>query len=166
MLTTMHNREIFLSPLRNQEAVLSSKMEGTISTLDEILEYDAEYGDDDENHAEVRSEIVETILYRRTMLSTQKSIAEGRPVTTSLIKSMHQQLLSYGRGTAKSPGQFKTKQETARSAILPSPRKTFRTGSTCFSNSWETTHIRLSSEPHSRMSSSKPSTHSKTATAG
>lgn len=110
MLTTMHNREIFLAPLRNQEAVLSSKMEGTISTLDEILEYDAEYGDDDDNHAEVRSEIVETILYRRTMLSAQKSIDEGRPVSSSLIKSMHQQLLSYGRGTGKSPGQFKTEQ--------------------------------------------------------
>lgn len=110
MLTTMHNREIFLAPLRNQEAVLSSKMEGTISTLDEILEYDAEYGDDEENHAEVRSEIVETILYRRAMLSAQKSIAEGRPVSASLIKSMHQQLLSYGRGTGKSPGQFKTEQ--------------------------------------------------------
>ncbi len=110
MLTTMHNREIFLAPLRNQEAVLSSKMEGTISTLDEILEYDAEYGDDDENHAEVRSEIVETILYRRTMLSAEKSMSEGRPLSASLIKSMHQQLLSYGRGTGKSPGEYKTEQ--------------------------------------------------------
>ncbi len=111
MLTTMHNREIFLAPLRNQEAVLSSKMEGTISTLDEILEYDAEFGDeDDSSRGEPRSDVVETILYRRTMVAAQKAIAEGRPISSSLIKSMHQQLLSYGRGITKSPGQFKTEQ--------------------------------------------------------
>ena len=32
MLQGMHNNEIFLAPLRNQEAVLSSRMEGTFST--------------------------------------------------------------------------------------------------------------------------------------
>ncbi|RKX34402.1 MAG: hypothetical protein DRP71_07290 [Verrucomicrobia bacterium] len=37
MLKGMHNSEIFLAPLRGQEAVISSRMEGTISTLDEIL---------------------------------------------------------------------------------------------------------------------------------
>lgn len=111
MLTTMHNREIFIAPLRNQEAVLSSKMEGTISTLDEILEYDAEYGEEDDSpRGETRSDVVETILYRRTMVAAQKAIAEGRPISSSLVKSMHQQLLSYGRGITKSPGQFKTEQ--------------------------------------------------------
>ena len=33
-LVHLHNRELFLAPLRNQEAVLSSRMEGTISTVD------------------------------------------------------------------------------------------------------------------------------------
>ena len=35
-LSSLHNPELFLAPLRNQEAVLSSRMEGTISTIDEI----------------------------------------------------------------------------------------------------------------------------------
>lgn len=43
MLRGMHNSEILLAPLRNQEAVISSRMEGTISTMDEILQYQAEY---------------------------------------------------------------------------------------------------------------------------
>lgn len=32
MLKNMHNSEIFLAPLRNQEALISSRMEGTITT--------------------------------------------------------------------------------------------------------------------------------------
>ena len=44
MLKTMHNSEILLAPMRNQEAVISSRMEGTISTMDEILKYEADHG--------------------------------------------------------------------------------------------------------------------------
>ena len=46
MLKNIHNNEILLAPLRNQEAVISSRMEGTISTLDEIMQYEADYSDD------------------------------------------------------------------------------------------------------------------------
>ena len=44
MLKNMYNSEILLAPLRNQEAVISSRMEGTVSTMDEILEYEANFG--------------------------------------------------------------------------------------------------------------------------
>ena len=37
MLKSMHSSDILLAPLRNQEAVVSSRMEGTVSTLDEVL---------------------------------------------------------------------------------------------------------------------------------
>src|SRR3989339_428809 len=37
MLLGMHNSEILLAPLRHKEAVISSRIEGTISTLDEVL---------------------------------------------------------------------------------------------------------------------------------
>jgi hypothetical protein len=37
MLRGVHNSKIHLAPLRNQKAVMSSRMEGTISTMDEIL---------------------------------------------------------------------------------------------------------------------------------
>ena len=43
MLKNMHNSEILLAPLRNQEAVISSRMEGTVSTMDEILKYEADH---------------------------------------------------------------------------------------------------------------------------
>ncbi len=109
MLKAMHNSEILLAPLRNQEAVISSRMEGTISTMDEILQYQAEHAEA-ETSTEVRSEVIETILYRRALNAAQKQLQDGYPLSASLVKSMHRQLLSFGRGANKSPGQFKQEQ--------------------------------------------------------
>lgn len=109
ILKTMHNSEILLAPLRDQEAVISSRMEGTISTMDEILQYQAEFGDIN-NTTEIRHEVIETILYRRALNAVQKQLQDGYPLSSSLIKSMHHQLLSFGRGAHKLPGQFRNNQ--------------------------------------------------------
>lgn len=109
VLKNLHNNEILLAPLRNQEAVISSRIEGTISTMDEILQYEAD--EDQQNiNANVRSDVVETILYQRALKNAQKGLTDGYEISASFIKMMHQQLLSYGRGAAKSPGQFKIEQ--------------------------------------------------------
>jgi Fic family protein len=110
MLESLHNNEIFLAPLRNQEAVLSSRMEGTISTMDEVMQLEAEYADRGETADERRSDGVETYLYQRALRTAQRQMEEGRPLSLSLIRSVHQQLLSFGRGAGKSPGAFKTEQ--------------------------------------------------------
>ncbi len=110
MLKKMHNSEILLAPLRNQEAVISSRMEGTISTMDEILKYEADHDENNENSPKVKADIIETILYRRALISTQQAMEKGYPLSSSLIKGMHQKLLSFGRGASKSPGQFKNEQ--------------------------------------------------------
>ncbi len=110
MLKNMHNSEIFLIPLRNQEAVISSRMEGTVSTMDEILRYEADYGEEDNRKANVRSEIIETILYQRSLKAAQQSIEDGHQISPWLTKAIHQKLLSFGRGASKSPGKFKNEQ--------------------------------------------------------
>lgn len=110
MLKNMHNSEILLAPLRNQEAVISSRMEGTISTMDEILRFEADSQNDSKNVENIRSEVFETILYQRTLLNAQKALKDGYPFSQHLIKTMHQQLLSFGRGAQKSPGQYKVEQ--------------------------------------------------------
>ena len=107
MLKNLHNNEILLAPLRNQEAVISSRIEGTISTMDEILEYEA---DDDGDNSNVRSEIIETILYQRALKNAQNALEDGYSLSTNFIKQMHQQLLFLGRGASKSPGKFKSEQ--------------------------------------------------------
>jgi Fic family protein len=110
MLKNMHNSEFLLAPLRNQEAIISSRMEGTISTIDEILRYEADYQENEEGVSDTRSEVLETVLYRRALTSAQKALEEGHPFTPFLIKSIHQRLLSFGRSASKSPGEYKKKQ--------------------------------------------------------
>lgn len=109
MLKNMHNSEILLAPLRNQEAVISSRMEGTVSTMDEILRYEADH-DQVEGDGRTRSEVIETILYQRTLKGAQEAMEEGQPLSESLIKAAHQRLLSLGRGATKSPGRYKVEQ--------------------------------------------------------
>lgn len=110
MLKNMHNSEILLAPLRNQEAVISSRMEGTVSTIDEILQYEADYDELDVTPTDVRAEILETILYQRSLKTAQKAVLDGQPISEYLIKAVHQQLLSIGRGATKSPGAYKIEQ--------------------------------------------------------
>lgn len=110
MLKNLHNNEILLAPLRSQEAVISSRIEGTISTIDEILQYEADSADNDAEALNVRSDVIETVLYQRALRNAQKAMKEGYPLSTSFIKQLHQQLLYLGRGATKSPGEFKKEQ--------------------------------------------------------
>lgn len=110
MLKNMHNSEILLAPLRNQEAVISSRMEGTVSTMDEILKYEADHQGETKETPNVRSEVIETILYQRALKAAQEAMNDGYPISQSMIKAIHQRLLSFGRGAKKSPGEFKIEQ--------------------------------------------------------
>ncbi len=111
MLRGLHNSELFLAPLRGQEAVVSSRMEGTISTLDEILELEVEFEENDARTAQdFRSDAIETALYRRALNTAQQRMEQGQPLSESLVKSIHRQLLSFGRGATKSPGVYKHEQ--------------------------------------------------------
>ena len=110
MLKKMHNSEILLAPLRKQEAVISSRMEGTVSTMDEILMYEAEYEEGEESTEKFRSDVVETHLHARAIRLAQPLIEDGRPINAWLIRALHKELLSFGRGAAKAPGEFKSEQ--------------------------------------------------------
>ena len=128
MLKGMHNSEILLAPLRSQEAVVSSRMEGTISTLDEVLRYEADQEDgEDLTTDKYRSEAVEVYLYGRALTNAQKSMEQGAPLSSFLIRSAHRVLLSFGRGAEASPGEFKIEQnylaERSRKKVMFVPIK-------------------------------------------
>lgn len=111
MLKSMHSSDILLAPLRSQEAVISSRMEGTVSTLDEVLRLEAEQEDEgDTAQRNARSEAVEVYLYSRAMKTAQASLKEGMPLSNWLIRSSHKMLLGFGRGANLSPGDFKIDQ--------------------------------------------------------
>lgn len=105
------NSELFLAPLRRQDAVSSSRMEGTISTIEELYrleaEEDAGAGD---SYREARNDDIETFLYARALSNAQQALADGAPLNEHLIRTAHQQLLFIGRGAQKRPGTYKTEQ--------------------------------------------------------
>lgn len=105
------NSELFLAPLRHQDAISSSRMEGTISTMEELYQIEAEVADDDSQpHQRLRPDAIETLLYARTLRNAQRAIVDGMPLSEHLIRTAHQQLLSFGRGASKHPGRYKTEQ--------------------------------------------------------
>lgn len=110
-MSSMVNSELFLAPLRRQDAVSSSRMEGTISTIEELYRLEAEEDSGaSDPYREARNDDVETFLYSRALRNAQQSLAEGTPLSEHLIRTAHQQLLSFGRGAHKRPGSYKIEQ--------------------------------------------------------
>lgn len=110
-MANMLNAELFLAPLRRQDAVSSSRMEGTISTIEELYRLEAEEDSGAlDPYREARNDDVETFLYSRALRNAQQAIADGAPLSEHLIRAAHQQLLSFGRGAHKRPGSYKVEQ--------------------------------------------------------
>lgn len=111
MMRTMLNSEVLLGPLRRRDAVVSSRMEGTISTLDEVfrLEADEDAGNPDAQQ-NARTETVEVLLYSRALKHAQDQLRDGVPFSDFLVRRAHQTLLMLGRGALRRPGSYKTEQ--------------------------------------------------------
>ena len=104
LLKTLHDSEVLLAPLRRREAVISSRIEGTIATLEEVLKYEAQ------EDYQVRQEIIEVLSYSRAMSQAQQLMEEGLPLSGRLLRDTHSNLLFFGRGADKQPGVFKSEQ--------------------------------------------------------
>lgn len=111
MLENLHNSALLLAPLRRREAIISSRMEGTVSTLDELLKFEAAREDEgDGAKTQYRMEAFEVFLYERALQKAQSAIEKGAPISEHLICSAHELLLMHGRGAGKSPGRYKDEQ--------------------------------------------------------
>lgn len=110
-LEKLHNKELLLAPLRNAEAVVTSRIEGTIATLDEILKIEADVEDDNpDDQSNYRQEAIEVYSYTRAVKHAQKLLKEGLPISARLIREAHSRLLFFGRAADKTPGDFKKDQ--------------------------------------------------------
>lgn len=105
MLQTLPNPGVLLSPITVNEAVLSSRIEGTQATLEEVLEQDAGIQAPEAR----RGDIEEISNYRAAVSYAEETLAE-RPITLSLVKTIHQRLMQGVRGRDKTPGAFRTDQ--------------------------------------------------------
>lgn len=105
-----------------KEAVLSSQIEGTQSSLSDLLLHES-----GEAPSVPVDDVVEVSSYVAALEHGLKRVREGFPVSLRLIREMHAILLSKGRGSNKQPGEFRTSQNwiggsrPGNAAFVPPP---------------------------------------------
>lgn len=102
--TTLPNPGLFVFAFMRQEAVLSSQIEGTQASLDDLLEYEA--AADLITKSDDLVDVVNYLDAIRWGLAQLPVI----PLSLRLIKEIHRRLLAEGRGSERSPGAFRNNQ--------------------------------------------------------
>jgi cell filamentation protein, protein adenylyltransferase len=96
--------DFFVSMYVRREAVLSSQIEGTQNTLEDLLEKELEPEDDDPF-----SDVLDLVNYVQAMNFGLERI-ETLPLSLRLIREIHRELLRDGRAPAATPGEFRRSQ--------------------------------------------------------
>jgi Fic family protein len=108
LLSTIPNAHVLLSLLTTQEAVLSSKIEGTTVTIGEVLEIEA--GAKPESYTQPKLDDAEEVLnYHKAMRACSEEMVE-RPFSQHMLRAAHAILLQGVRGREKSPGSYRDRQ--------------------------------------------------------
>ncbi|HPC83853.1 MAG TPA: Fic family protein [Thermoanaerobaculaceae bacterium] len=97
--------DLFLYAYVRREAVLSSQIEGTQSTLDQLLLFELE-----EAPGVPLDDVVEVSNYVAALDHGLRRLQGGFPLSNRLIREMHAVLLTSGRGSEKAPGEFRRSQ--------------------------------------------------------
>jgi Fic family protein len=97
--------DLFLYAYVRREAVLSSQIEGTQSSLAQLLLFELE-----ESPGVPLDDVREVSNYVAALEHGLRRLREGFPLSNRLMREMHAVLLSQGRGSEKSPGEFRHSQ--------------------------------------------------------
>jgi Fic family protein len=98
------NPDLFVSMYVRHEAVLSSQIEGTQSTLEDVLQFEI-----DAKGQEHPKDVEEVVNYIRSMNHGLKRL-ETLPLSLRLIREIHAKLLQGVRGANRTPGEFRRSQ--------------------------------------------------------
>jgi Fic family protein len=101
---TLPNPDLFVAMFVHKEAVLSSQIEGTQASLDDVLEFEA-----GAPPAGMPGDVSEAVNYVAAMNHGLELIKE-LPLSLRLIKQIHGRLLQGVRGSDKEPGEFRRSQ--------------------------------------------------------
>lgn len=96
---------LFLYTFVRKEAVLSSQIEGTQSSLSDLLLFEIE-----EAPGVPFDDVREVSNYVRALEHGVKRVRGGFPISNRLFREVHGKLLAKGRGSEKQPGEFRTSQ--------------------------------------------------------
>lgn len=97
--------DIFLYAYVRREAVLSSQIEGTQSSLTQLLLFEL-----DEAPGAPIDDVIEVSNYVAALDYGLKRLQDGFPFSNRLIREMHAILLQQGRGSERQPGEFRRSQ--------------------------------------------------------
>ena len=95
------NAELFISMYVRKEALISSQIEGTQCTLDDVL--------DPELNSNANLDVADVINYVKACSYAIERL-EKLPLCNRLLREIHDQLLSGVRGQEKYPGEFRKSQ--------------------------------------------------------
>ena len=104
LASLLPNPDLFVAMYVRHEAVLSSQIEGTQSTLEDVLAYEA-----DAQREDAPKDVEEVVNYVRAMNHGLGRL-EKLPLSLRLLREIHAELMKGVRGGEKSPGEFRTSQ--------------------------------------------------------
>ncbi len=119
VIQTVPNPDLFVAMYVRREAVLSSQIEGTQSTLDDLLAADLEPATPG-----LPDDVEEVVNYVRAMNYGLERLS-SLSLSTRLIREIHAELLRTGRGALRSPGEFRRDQNWIGPENAPIERATF-----------------------------------------
>ncbi|MDO8408237.1 MAG: Fic family protein [bacterium] len=109
-LTHLRNPRLIERTFLTREAVLSSQIEGTQATLEEVLREEAEAGEDVSEATKKLQDIREVLNYRRAMQEGVRMVDKDQPLAENGVKRLHAILLQSVRGKTRAPGEFRRNQ--------------------------------------------------------
>ena len=104
ILEAIPNPLLLLTPLTTEEAVLSSRIEGTQATVLEVLE--SEGGGRVPDSVDRQRDIQEVLNYISALQAAEK-LLDTYPLSQTVVKQSHAILLQGVRGERKSPGEYR-----------------------------------------------------------
>ena len=166
--TLLPDTSLFLYSYVRKEAVLSSQIEGTQSSLSDLLLFEI-----DEAPGVPLDDVVEVSNYVAALEHGLKRIRGGFPISNRLIREIHRVLLSRGRGSGKDPGEFRRSQNwlggtrPGNASFVPPPHHLVAECMSALERFMHADDDRapILVRPASRTRSSRPFTRSSTATA-
>ena len=103
--TLLPDQDLLIYAYVRKEAVLSSQIEGTQSSLSDLLLFELEA-----TPGVPEVDVVEVSRYVAALEHGLRRLKEGFPLSNRLLREIHGVLLSHGRGSDKTPGEFRRSQ--------------------------------------------------------
>jgi len=119
ILQAVINPQILLSPLTTQEAVLSSQIEGTQATIEEVFKFE---GASEEPEEESKKQDIKEIINYRNAIQFALGELKQKPINLNLLHRLHFILLDSVRGQNKARGEFRKIQNWIGKPSLPIER--------------------------------------------